>query len=161
MPTLDTLLRQQISTLLKTGNAHMPFEEAVADFPEDKINTRPPHVDYTFWHLIEHLRLSQRDMLDYLTGADYQEMEWPADYWPAADAVTDKVGWSESVAGFLADRDALAALAKDPAIELTTAAPGNPEHTVLRGLLIIADHNAYHTGELAILRQVDSAWGKR
>ncbi len=160
MATLDALARQQVSTVLKTGNAHMSFEEAVADFPEDKINALPPHVEYTFWHLIEHLRLSQRDMLDYLTKTDYHEMEWPQEYWPARDAVTDKAGWSASVAGFLNDRDALAAIAEDPATDLTAAVPKNPEHTILRGLLIIADHNAYHIGELGILRQVDDAWAR-
>ena len=159
MSTLDAQLRQQLSTLLETGNAHMSFEEAVAEFPERKINHRPQHVDYTYWHLVEHLRLTQRDILDYLTKADYTELEWPPDYWPAPDATADKAGWDQSVADFIADRNQLVAIVEDPATDLTASVPSNPEHTVLREILVVADHNAYHVGELGILRQVDQAWG--
>lgn len=159
MPTLDTQLRQQLSALLKTGNAYMPFEEAVADFPEGKINSRPQHVDYTFWHLIEHVRICQRDILDYLAKIDYVEPVWPTDYWPALDAVTDKAGWDQSVADFISDRDQLIAIVEDPKTDLTATVPSNAEHTVLREVLLVTDHNAYHIGELGILRQVDSAWG--
>ncbi|HEU5434337.1 MAG TPA: DinB family protein, partial [Thermomicrobiales bacterium] len=87
MDSNHLLLRQQLVDLLRGGNAHMPFAEAVADFPEAAINVRPPNVDYTFWHLIEHLRLVQADILAYLTRADYEAPEWPAEYWPPQDAV--------------------------------------------------------------------------
>lgn len=158
--TLDQLTRQQLSALLKTGNAHMSFEEAVADFPEDKINSRPPNVDYTFWHLVEHLRITQRDILDYLNDPHYEEMAWPKDYWPAPSATTDKAGWDQSVADFIADRSQLIAIVENPNTDLTASVPSNPDHTILREILILIDHNAYHIGELAILRQVDNAWGK-
>lgn len=158
MPKLDTLVRQQLSTLLERGNAHMSFEEAVANFPESHIDQRPPNVDYTFWHLVEHLRLAQHDILRYLTDPDYTTPAWPKDYWPAPDAVGEKKGWDTSIAAFIVDRDALIAIIEDPAIDLTASVPSNPEHTILREILIIADHNAYHIGELGILRQVASAW---
>lgn len=158
MATLDTLLRQQLATLLGAGNAHMSFEDAVADFPEEKIDHFPPNVEYSFWHLVEHLRRAQHDMLRYLTDAEYQELSWPQDYWPARDATTNKAGWDASIAAFVHDRDQLIAIAEDPAVDLTATVPSNPEHTILRCLLVIADHNAYHIGELGILRQVDGAW---
>ena len=157
--TLDQLTRQQLSELLKTGNAHLSFEDAVADFPIDKINHQPANVPYSFWHLVEHLRITQRDILDYLNDANYEEMHWPKDYWPAPDATTDQSGWDASIAAFIADRDALVAIIENPATDLTTGVPSNPDHSILREMLIVADHNAYHIGELAILRQVDSAWG--
>ena len=157
--TLDTQLRQQLSDLLKAGNAHMSFEDAVADFPEAKINSRPKNVDYSFWHLVEHLRITQKDILDYLNDADYEEMEWPKDYWPAPDATTDRSGWDASIAAFIADRDALVAIVEEPNTDLTAGVPSNPDHTILREILIVTDHNAYHIGELGILRQVDNAWG--
>ena len=157
--TLDAQLRQQLTDLLKTGNAHMSFEDAVADFPEAKINSRPKNVDYSFWRLVEHLRITQKDILDYLNDANYKEMEWPKDYWPAPDATTDRSGWDASIAAFLADRDALVAIVEDPNTDLTAGVPSNPDHTILREILIVTDHNAYHIGELAILRQVDNAWG--
>jgi hypothetical protein len=157
--SLDTHLRQQLSDLLKTDNAHMSFEDAVADFPDDKINHRPANVPYSFWHLVEHLRITQKDILDYLNDANYEEMHWPKDYWPAPDATTDRSGWDDSIAAFLADRDALVAIVDNPATDLTAGVPSNPSHSILREMLIVADHNAYHIGELAILRQVDNAWG--
>jgi len=159
--TLDQLTRQQLTDLLKNGNAHLPFQEAVADFPADKINQRPANVPYSYWHLIEHLRITQRDILNYLLDADYEELTWPKDYWPAPDATTDDAGWNASIAGFEADLAQLVGMVEDPAIDLTASVPSNPDHTVLREILIVADHNAYHVGELAILRQVDGTWGAR
>jgi hypothetical protein len=159
MTALDTQLRQQLSDLLKAGNAHMSFEDAVANFPENKINHRPEHVDYSFWHLVEHLRITQQDILDYLNDANYEEMEWPKDYWPAPDATTDRAGWDASIADFLEDRGKLIAIVENPDTDLTAPVPSSADHTILREILIVADHNAYHIGELGILRQVDNAWG--
>ena len=76
----DRQLQDHLVGMLRGGNAHMPFAEAVAEFPEAQINTKPPRVDYTFWHLLEHLRLTQADILDYLTNADYEAPRWPQDY---------------------------------------------------------------------------------
>jgi hypothetical protein len=159
MTALDTQLRQQLSDLLKAGNAHMSFEDAVANFPENKINHRPEHVDYSFWHLVEHLRITQQDILDYLNDANYEEMEWPKDYWPAPGATTDRAGWDASIAAFLEDRGKLIAIVENPDTDLTAPVPSSADHSILREILIVADHNAYHIGELGILRQVDHAWG--
>ncbi len=159
MTTLDQLTHQQPAELLQNGNAHMPFSEAVADFPVDKINHRPANVPYSYWHLIEHLRITQHDILNYLLDANYQEGTWPEDYWPANDATTDQAGWDASIAGFEVDLAQLVTLVNDPATDLTANVPSSSDHTVLREMLIVADHNAYHIGELAILRQVDHAWG--
>ena len=156
---LDQLSRQQLADLLRDGNAHLPFSEAVADFPIDRINDQAPNVPYSYWHLIEHLRITQRDILDYLADPDYTDPVWPRDYWPAPDATTDADGWNASIAGFETDLSQLVVLVQDPATDLTAAVPSNPDHTVLREILIVADHNAYHIGELAILRQVDGLWG--
>ena len=157
----DRLLRDQLIGLLRGGNAHMPFAEAVADFPDAHINTKPPHVAYTFWRLIEHLRITQADILDYLTNADYREPAWPRDYWPAPDAVANKQDWDATLAAFQRDLGAIVAIVADEKIGLHRTVPSNDEHTVLREALIVADHNAYHIGELGILRQVSNAWGPR
>jgi len=151
-------LREQLLRLLDGTGAHMPFEEAVADFPAEAMNRRPPNVGYTPWHLVEHLRLTQRDMLEYITDADYHERAWPADYWPDPAATTTPEGWAASVAAFLEDRAALRALAADPERDLLAPLPLTPGRSLLRAVRIIADHNAYHVGELAILRQVMGAW---
>lgn len=155
----DRRLREQLVALLRGGNAHIDFAEAVADFPEGLINTRPPNVDYTFWHLIEHLRLTQADILDYVTNTDYAALEWPAEYWPARDARATKDDWDESVAAFRRDLEQIVAMVSDPRTDLFAGAPSNPDHSVLREALIVADHNAYHIGELGVLRQIADAWG--
>ena len=156
---MDPQLRDQLITLLRGGNAHLPFNEAVAEFPEEAINVRPPHVDYTFWHLVEHLRITQADILDYLTNADYQEPEWPAEYWPPREEQATASDWARSVAAFQRDLEAIVAIVADEQTDLFAPVPSNEQHSVLREVLIVADHNAYHIGELGILRQIDSAWG--
>lgn len=155
----DSVLRRQLVTLLREGNAHMGFAEAVADFPDDKINLRPKNVDYSFWHLLEHLRITQLDILEYVTSADYREKEWPRDYWPTKDAEATRADWDETIASFTRDLDQLIAIVADESTDLFATVPSHNEHTVLREALIVADHNAYHIGELGILRQVESAWG--
>ena len=152
-------LRAHLIGLLRGGNAHMDADEAVADFPEALINTRPPHVDYTFWHLIEHLRLTQADLLNYVTNADYQEPAWPAEYWLAREAQATKTDWDASLAAFRRDLDAFAAIVANETTDLFATVPSHAEHTILREALILADHNAYHIGELAILRQIERGWG--
>jgi hypothetical protein len=157
--TTSDHLRTQLADLLREGNAHMSFAEAVAEFPEDKINTRPRKVEYSFWHLLEHLRLTQLDILEYVTSAGYREREWPRDYWPAPDAKATRQQWNETIAAFERDRNELIAIVQDESTDLFATVPSHDEHTILREVLIIADHNAYHIGELAILRQTENAWG--
>jgi hypothetical protein len=155
----NSALREQLVVLLRGGNAHMPFAEAVAEFPAEHINTRPPHVPYTFWHLVEHLRLTQADILDYLTNANYREPDWPRDYWPAPDAMASKRDWDESVTAFQRGLEAIVVIIADEKTDLHATVPSHHEHTILREALIVADHNAYHIGELGILRQITGAWG--
>jgi hypothetical protein len=151
-------LREQLAELLDGVGAHMSFDEAVAEFPDEAINRRPPNVDYTPWHLLEHLRLTQADILDYVTNAAYIEPSWPADYWPARDAVATRSGFDQTIAAFRADLAELRALVVDPARDLLAVIPGTPGHTLLREARVDADHNAYHIGEFAVLRQVMGTW---
>jgi hypothetical protein len=151
-------LRRQLGQLLDGVGAHMPFEEAVADFPDDAINRRPPNIDYTPWHLIEHVRLTQADILDYVVNPNYVEPSWPADYWPDRDATATRAQFDETVRGVIADKDALKALVLDPERDLFAVIPGSPGHTLLREVRVDADHNAYHVGEFAILRQIMGTW---
>ena len=154
----DDALRRQLAQLLDGVGAHMTFEEAIADFPDEAMNLRAPNVDYTPWHLVEHLRLTQADILEYVVNPDYVEIEWPADYWPAGDTTATRAQWDESVRGFLADKATLRAMVVDPARDLFAVIPGTPGHTLIREIRIDADHNAYHVGEFAILRQVMGTW---
>ncbi len=154
----DSKLREQLLQLLNGRNAHMSFDDAVANFPPALINTRPPNVTYSFWQLVEHLRIAQWDILDFMRNPNYKSLKFPDDYWPAPDAETDLDGWQESIAAFRADQAELAAIVTDTAVDLTADLPHAPGYSVLREINVVADHNAYHIGELAILRQVVAAW---
>jgi hypothetical protein len=140
------------------GPSYMTFDDVVAGFPMKHINTRPPSVPYTPWHLLEHMRLAQRDILEYIEDPDYRLPSWPEDYWPKADEKADARAWKKTVAGFRRDRAALEKIAANPRIELGAPLPYAGPHTFIRELLIVAEHNAYHIGEFAILRQVMSTW---
>ena len=128
----DAILRKELIELLDGVGAHMPFDAAVADFPDEAINRRPPNVDYTPWHLIEHLRFTQADILDYIRNRTYIESDWPEAYWPARDAAATPAEFARTVADFKADRAALRAIVADPATDLFATIPNTPGHTILR-----------------------------
>jgi len=157
--TTDTLLREQLLQLLNGGNAHMTLDEAVADYPVASMNTLFPNGDYTSWQLLEHIRLSQWDILDFIRNPEYQELEWPKEYWPPPSAQASEADWNETLASFQRDMQALQAIALDPQIDLHARIPWGTGQTVLRELLLVADHNAYHIGEFAVMRQVMGTWG--
>ncbi|MFW5941720.1 MAG: DinB family protein [bacterium] len=155
----DGELRRQLANLLQKRQAHMSFEDAVADFPPAHFNTRPDNLPYTFWHLLEHLRVCQDDILDYIRDPHYEAPNFPDDLWPARDAQTDRAGWERTMARFLADRRALVDLVNDPETDLFAPIPhGWDGHNVLREILIVAEHNAYHVGEFAALRGAMDLW---
>ena len=154
----DDNLREQLLALIDGRGAHMPFDAAVADFPDDAINRRPPNVPYTPWHLLEHIRIAQRDILDYIRDRAYLAPTWPEEYWPAHAATATPEQFASTIEGFRSDRAALHELVADPATDLLAAIPGTPGHTLLREVRLVGDHNAYHLGEFAILRQVMGTW---
>ena len=155
----DTAVRKQLVNLLTKQQAHQSLDDVVKNFPEKDYNTRPPNVEYTFWHLLEHLRITQWDILDYCRNPNYRAIEWPRQYWPARDATTDAAGWQHTIDQFHADLDALVAIVKNPKTDLYESIPhGYDGHNILREILVVADHNAYHIGEFGILRQVAKNW---
>lgn len=155
----DAVVREQLVNMLMERQAHMIFEDSIANFPMAHINTKPPTLEYSFWHLLDHIRFCQWDILDYIRNPNYQSHEFPAGYWQSRDAVTDEAGWQKTVAEFKADRQALVDIVKDPATDLyTPLAHGTNGHNILREILVVADHNAYHLGELGILRHTLKLW---
>jgi hypothetical protein len=151
------MVRAEVRNLVH-GPSYMTFDDVVADFPMKHINTRPPNVPYTPWHLIEHIRIAQRDILEYIEDRDYRLPTWPDDYWPAPEAEADAKAWNKTVAQFRKDRAALEKIAANSRVALGAPLPYAPKHTYIRELLIVSEHNTYHIGELAILRQVLGAW---
>lgn len=154
----DQVVREQLLFLLRGGNAHMSFDDAVADFPLEYINSRPPNVSYTPWHLLEHIRIAQWDILEFIRDPNHVSPRWPEGYWPGRDEQTDEIKWEKTVNDIRADLRALQELVEDPGTELFAPIPHAEGYTVLREILLVADHNAYHIGELAVLRQVMGLW---
>ena len=154
----DQILRKQILQLLGGRNAHYTFDDAVADFPLEAINERPLNVPYTPWHLVEHLRIAQWDILEFMRDPAHVSPEWPKGYWPDPEDTTNAAGWTTTLDTFRADLDAVQEMVRDESLELTAEIPHAPGYTYLREFLLVADHNAYHVGEFAILRQVMGTW---
>ena len=137
----------------------MSFEEAVADFPARAMNIRAPNVSYTPWHILEHLRITQWDILRYIEDpTGHVSPKWPVEYWPAPDAETDEAGFRQTVEGFGADLRALEEIASDERVDLFAVLDGTPGHTVFRELCVVGNHNSYHIGEFSSLRQVMGSW---
>ncbi len=157
----ESAIRTAALGAIDGGQASMTFDEAVADFPPAHHNAKPTNVPYSFWHLLEHIRITARDILDYIQNPGYRELTWPDDSWPDRDAITDEAGWHATVEDIRRMMAELRALTADPERDLTERvlnAGGNEQHTLLRQILVVSDHNAYHTGEFAILRQVMGLW---
>ena len=153
-------MRNQLVRMLTIRQAHMDFEDAVKEFPAEHYNTRPPNCDYTFWHLLEHIRICQKDILEYIVDENYVWPNFPDDFWPDKKLETDAAGWQATIDAFYADRQALVDIVNDLDQDLFAPLPssGEHEHNILREINIIASHNAYHTGELGILRQTMGLW---
>lgn len=145
-------LRRHLIELLNGGSAHIHIDAALRDFPLEHINTRIENSPHTAWDLLEHVRLAQWDILDFSVNPDYREMTFPDDYWPK-EAGTDEA-WKASLSQILADLQAMRELVADAETDLYSAIPHGDGQTILREALLIADHNAYHLGQLMLLRRI-------
>jgi hypothetical protein len=151
-------IRDHLARMLEWGEAHATFDAAVAELPPDLRGRVPPGLPYSPWQLVEHLRITQHDILEFCRNAEYHELEWPDQYWPPSVSPPSAGAWDDSLRRYRDDRAALQALARDPAVELTARIPHGTGQTYLRELLLAADHAAYHVGELIVVRRLLGAW---
>ena len=154
----DAPLRDQIRRLLDWDDAHAGFDKAIAGIPAEFQARQPEGVPYSPWQLLEHLRLAQRDILEFCRNPKYQELQWPEDYWPPSPAPPSPAAWDESIRQFRQDRQALQKLATDPQMDLGARIPHGQGQTYLRELVLAADHAAYHVGQLVIVRRLLGIW---
>jgi hypothetical protein len=150
----DKVLREQLLTLLQGGQAHMGFDDAVAGFPTKEINRRVPNGSYTIWHLLEHMRITQWDILRFVVDPNHVSPDFPSGYWPQMEDKATLSQWRKTVQGIRDDLDAVQELVRDPKTDFFSPLPHARDYTVLREVLLVADHNAYHTSELVSLRRV-------
>lgn len=154
----STALREHLAKLLAWDDAHASFDSAVADLPKDLRGRQPQGVPYSPWQLLEHLRITQHDILDFCINPEYRELAWPDDYWPKSASPTSAGAWDQSIRELKRDRAALQELSRDPTIDLESAIPHGSGQTYLRELLLAADHAAYHLGQLIVVRRLLGAW---
>ena len=148
------LLRDHLVQLLDWDHAHIRFDDAVKDFAPDLRGRRPKDGPHSPWELLEHLRIAQSDILEFTRDAEHQSPDFPQGYWPATIEPPSEAAWEESVARYREDLRAFQALVADESTDLFAAVPGDPQKTVLREILLAADHNAYHVGQLMMVRRL-------
>lgn len=156
----DKILRKNMLALLTGEYARMSFEDAVAEFPMRRINENFPNADYTPWDLLEHIRIAQEDILDYIKNPKYKERAWPSDYWPPKGKKASPADWKKTISDFKRDFKELRDMVKDPKTDLYEEIPWGTGQTILREIVLVANHNAFHLGEFAMMRQVMGTWGK-
>ena len=148
----DKALRDHLIELLDARSAHIDVPSALDGFPIERINERIPGSPHTAWELLEHIRIAQHDILDFSVNPDYKEMAWPADYWPKAEATEQD--WNDSVRQVLDDLQKMRDLVADPASDLFRKLEHGGGQTLLREAMLVADHNAYHIGQLMLLCRI-------
>lgn len=152
--------RALIHEIFTREAAHMSLDEAVADFPVAHINTRPPNVD-TFWHILEHIRIAQQDLVEYVRNPKHVSPDWPEGYWPAPGATADAAQWKRTIAAIKADRTRIDTMLADPGVDIFAPVAFANNKSVARCAFLALDHASYHLGELAILRQVMQLWPRK
>jgi hypothetical protein len=156
----DDILRKQLLQLLRGGNAHLTFDQAVTDFPPEDINKQTHNVPCSAWQLLEHIRIAQWDILEFILNPDHVSPQLPEGYWPAKGITADENDWEKTIRNIHKDMNILQDLVANPDTDLTAPIPHARDYTILREILLVSDHNAYHIGEFAILREVMDNWHK-
>jgi uncharacterized damage-inducible protein DinB len=160
---METAQRKTIVTELiqciQKGNAHVSFEESVARLSKELRTRTPPSLPYSIWQLVEHIRITQWDIVEFCSSATHESPPWPKGYWPeeVPDEVSDHA-WKKSLAQIEEDRTRFFNLLKNPKRDLLEPFEHGDGQTLLREALLIADHNAYHTGEIIVVRRLLGDW---
>ncbi len=154
----DTTLREHLLWLLDGGDAHVSFEAATANLPFEVQGRRAPGIPHTPWQLLEHLRICQWDILEFSCNPEHTSPVFPDGYWPTGETPPDVHAWSASVDRYQHDLYEIKRLVRDSANDLLTPFPWGHGQTLLREVLLVADHNAYHLGQLVVARKALGAW---
>ncbi len=156
---MRSVIVKELEEAIVKGNAHATFEEAVKNIPHELLDQVPHKLPYSIWQLVEHLRLTQFDILDFCRNPQYKSRNWPDDYWPKEKGPAHKGDLKKSVDEFVADRKAfIELLRKAGDDELYTPLKHGDGQNLFREALLIIDHNSYHIGELIVLRRLLGDW---
>jgi uncharacterized damage-inducible protein DinB len=151
-------LREHLVKLLNWKDAHCGFDKAVDGLSAEMRGVTPTGLPYSAWQLLEHIRIAQRDILDFCRDPDYAEKKWPDDYWPNDPQPPSDAVWDASVAAVRSDRDELSRVAADTEVNLFAPVPAGDGQSFLREILLAADHMSYHVGQIVYVRRLLGAW---
>jgi DinB family protein len=151
-------VRQHLIELLDGGGAHAKFDDVIKDVPREVRGARPSGLPHSPWMLLEHLRIAQWDILEFSRNKKHESPKWPEGYWPKAAELPGDAAWMKSIQQFRADLKAMQALVADPKTNLFAKIPWGDGQTILREAMLVADHNAYHLGQLVDARRLLGAW---
>jgi uncharacterized damage-inducible protein DinB len=154
----DSALRKHLLELLNGGQAHVTLDEATSDFPLEQAGERPAGSPHSAWELLAHLRIAQRDILRFSQSANYQSPPWPKGYWPSSPAPEGQAEWKGCLDEIRDDLAEFVEMIRDPEQDLLRPFPWGEGQTLLREALLIADHNAYHIGQIVLVRRLLAAW---
>ncbi len=150
----DQKVRAYLKDVLSWQEAHLNFESAVDNLPKAFRGMKPDGFPYSIWQLVEHIRTAQWDILDFTRNPDYQEHTWPDDYWPEQESPDNDEQWEKSLIAIRQDREAFRELLDDPGFDLLKQFEHGTGQTLFRQALLIADHTAYHTGQIILIRKI-------
>lgn len=153
-PGNDQLLRDHLLPLLRGANAHLSFDDFIARFPASSCGQAIEGLPYTAWQVLEHMRIAQWDILEFSRDAKHVSPAWPKGYWPEPEQLGDEDLWAESAENFRADLKQMEALVSDHSTNLFANIPHGSGQTILREVLLVADHNAYHLGALVVIERL-------
>ena len=154
----EDVLRKALVALLRKGQAHVTLEGALKGLPAAARGRRPSLALHSVYEELEHIRLAQEDILHYTLDSSWKSPEWPKGYWPQPDVEVTDALWRKAVEGFKQDLDEVCALAEDASRDLTAQIPHGEGRTYLRQVLLVADHNAYHTAQIVAVRKLLGNW---
>ena len=154
----DRSIRKHLLELLDGGHAHATFDKIIADFPAERRGEVPQGLPHSAWMLLEHLRITQWDILDFSRNPKYAEMKWPENYWPKDPSLLSAAAWEQSIESFHEDLEAMKKLVNDPKTDLFAKIPWGDGQTVLREAMLVAHHNSHHLGQLIDVRRLLGAW---
>ena len=154
----DKAVREHLHYLLNGGGAHATFDAAIKGLPVAMRGKRPEGAAHSPWEIVEHMRIAQWDILEFSRDPKHNSPDWPGGYWPKTQAPPNNTAWNKSVKAFQSDLRAMCQLVGDESTKLYSRIPHGEGQTVLREALLVADHNAYHLGELVLVRRLLGAW---
>jgi hypothetical protein len=154
----DKGLRTELINFLNGSFTHKSIFDAVKGVPENLFNAKPNNVPYSPWQLLEHIRISQYDMVDFIRNPEYKELEWPKEYWPGSEIKATKAMWDDTLSQIKRDLKSLENIIRDPSVDLLAPIPHGKGQTILKEVLQIIDHAAYHTGILILMRRALKVW---